>query len=655
MKSILKTISAFVATSIITSSVLVSGVAFAAEQAYGDLNKDSKVDMEDVKAFTSEFYGKKVESGTEYVYWDVDRDTVLTPNDKNVIKGYVEGSVKALLGTYNDEPLPGWPGEEYYDPELPGSPEGTKQAYGDLNNDKKIDYIDLNMFDPKLFGTEVVPGSEYVCWDLDLDKVLSRNDKILLSKYATEMIFDLPVAEELSIAISSAEGKVDDIVKVDVKLSGVPKKGIGSCLFDVVFDQSKLQFASIEQGTIVFDPSKDISTNLLSEGLRVLYLNDNGIDDTCIKTDGVLLSINFRIKSTGTFDITPIRLDFADNRANILKMISSEPGTIVGTSEGSSVQEILGLSIGSAEGKVGDNVTVDVNLSGVPKNGVEAGTVDILFDRLKLEFVSLSAGSIVYDKKDIESNLLSQGLRVLYIDNNCSKNTCITSDGVLFKVTFKIKSSGVHPLKLVTDGFCDYDINELGFNKLESGEITAAPSETQAPTAVPTVAPPVTHKPIKTPVPVPTKVPVKNPLNISVGSAQGKVGDTVTIDIKLSGVSKRGVEAGLFILDYDQRKLKLVSVKAGSIVRSQKDIESNLSPDGLRILYLNSSSSIKYFIKKNGTLCKVTFKILAEGKTTLKASTTDVFCDYDLNTYPVVKFKSGTITGKQSHKVIRKL
>ncbi len=130
----------------------------------------------------------------------------------------------------------------------------------------------------------------------------------------------------------------------------------------------------------------------------------------------------------------------------VLFLVFTIMSAILSTSRLSYATDAVAVSVTSASGNPGENVTVSVNLGNVPSAGLTGGLFVLEYDLSKLDFVSFTAGDIVVDKtRDVSMEVLSQGFQpglvILYMDNTQDGNSQIKNNGVLCNIVFSIKSS----------------------------------------------------------------------------------------------------------------------------------------------------------------------------------------------------------------------
>lgn len=135
-------------------------------------------------------------------------------------------------------------------------------------------------------------------------------------------------------------------------------------------------------------------------------------------------------------------------------------------------------------------------------------------------------------------------------------------------------------------------------------------------------------------------------VTVSVSNSSGNVGDEVSVNVSLSNVPSKGLSSGTIVIEYDQSKLDFVKLVGGEIVFDKdKDISGEVinvsqfyqsdyisgNPDkiqrGLQIFYTDFNQTGDSYIKKNGVLCELTFRIRSEfssGETVLKPNNQDI-------------------------------
>ncbi|MDP4182824.1 MAG: cohesin domain-containing protein [Bacillota bacterium] len=135
-----------------------------------------------------------------------------------------------------------------------------------------------------------------------------------------------------------------------------------------------------------------------------------------------------------------------------------------------------------------------------------------------------------------------------------------------------------------------------------------------------------------------------NEVTVNVSSTSGNVGDEVTVSVSLANAPASGITSASFVLEYDQSKLDFVKLAGGEILFDKdKDISAEVidinaiydstyissHPNiqrGLKILYNDFDQTGDSYIKRNGVLCDLTFKIRSEfssGEIILRPNTED--------------------------------
>ena len=103
--------------------------------------------------------------------------------------------------------------------------------------------------------------------------------------------------------------------------------------------------------------------------------------------------------------------------------------------------------------------------------------------------------------------------------------------------------------------------------------------------------------------------------HLAVSSAEGKVGDTVTINVTTT--SSMTIENGGLLLEYDKTKLECVGeIQTADI--SKLDLVSGVVAEGIKLGFNCSASVENVTIPAGTTIATITFKILDGGDQTLK-------------------------------------
>ena len=367
----------------------------------------------------------------------------------------------------------------------------------------------------------------------------------------------------------------------------------------------------------------------------------------------------------------------------------------------------LDVTIGTATGNTGDTVTVPMTLTNVVKVG-NVGTFNcyVDYDATNLEAVSVSAGDIVKNAAINFSSRISDGtISLLFLDNTIGSEL-ITSDGVAANITFKILGAPVKtvPVAFKTGGaFGDGAFAKITNLRYTDGSVTIAggtlnpsinPSTTSFDKYVPkditvTLTPNgntfsgingldegtdytvsgnnvtilksylssldvgtaaltfdfgVASNPILT-IAVSDSTPVITGLGVTMGTAVGNIGDTVTIPMTLTNVAKMG-NVGTFncYLSYDPTLLEAVSVSAGDIVKNSAiNFSSRINAGTISFLYLDNTIGDE-LITSDGVAANITFKILGgSGTAPVAFKTGGAFGNGNMTKITDITFKDGGV------------
>ncbi len=244
----------------------------------------------------------------------------------------------------------------------------------------------------------------------------------------------------------------------------------------------------------------------------------------------------------------------------------------------------LKVTVGTATGAPGDTVTVPVTFADVAKmNNVGTCNFYLGYDATLLDVVSVAAGPIVKNAAVNFSSSASNGtISFLFLDNTIT-DELITSDGVFANITFKIKSTA--PLGTTTP------ITFKDGGAFGDGTMAKITAVTKTNGSVVIDGP-------------------KNDLKVTVGTASGIVGDTVTVPVTFADVAKvNNVGTCNFYLAYDATLLDVVSVAAGPIVKNAAvNFSSSASNGSISFLFLDNTITDE-LITADGVFANITFKL----------------------------------------------
>ncbi len=125
---------------------------------------------------------------------------------------------------------------------------------------------------------------------------------------------------------------------------------------------------------------------------------------------------------------------------------------------------------------------------------------------------------------------------------------------------------------------------------------------------------------------------------LTVATVEGKVGDTVTVPIKISNNPGFIVIGTTFT--FNQEALEYVGFEKGNLL---DNYDFNLTDEGLKFISLEDKD-----VKRNGTIVKLKFKITKKAEKSNEIGITlmsDGICDSETNAY-TAKIKTGAINLK---------
>nr|P38058.1 RecName: Full=Cellulose-binding protein A; Flags: Precursor [Clostridium cellulovorans]AAA23218.1 cellulose binding protein [Clostridium cellulovorans] len=417
----------------------------------------------------------------------------------------------------------------------------------------------------------------------------------------------------VTATVGTATVKSGETVAVPVTLSNVP--GIATAELQVGFDATLLEVASITVGDIVLNPSVNFSSVVNGSTIKLLFLDDT-LGSQLISKDGVLATINFKAKTVTSKVTTPVAVSgtpvFADGTLAELNM-KTVAGSV--TIEPSQPVKTVTATVGTATVKSGETVAVPVTLSNVP--GIATAELQVGFDATLLEVASITVGDIVLNPSvNFSSVVNGSTIKLLFLDDTLGSQL-ISKDGVLATINFKAKtvtSKVTTPVAVSgTPVFADGTLAELKYETV-AGSVTIEPSQ-----------------PVKT-------------VTATVGTATGKVGETVAVPVTLSNVP--GIATAEVQVGFDATLLEVASITAGDIVLNPSvNFSSVVNGSTIKILFLDDTLGSQ-LISKDGVFATINFKIKAvpsTGTTPVAISGTPVFAD---GTLAEVQYKTvaGSVT-----------
>ncbi len=433
--------------------------------------------------------------------------------------------------------------------------------------------------------------------------------------------------DSLKVTVGTASGAPGDTVTVPVTFADVAKvKNVGTCDFYLGYDTSLLEVVSITAGPIVTNAKVNFSSNAKDGKISFLFADDT-LTDEAITSDGVFANIIFKLKSVSTKTTTPVAFKdggaFGDGTMAKISSVTKTNGSVT-IIPGDQPTKELKVTVGTASGAPGDTVTVPVTFADVASAG-NVGTCDFYlgYDASLLEVVSITAGPIVKNADvNFSSNAKDGKISFLFADDTLT-DEAITADGVFANIKFKLKSVSTKTTTPVAfkDGgaFGDGNMAKIGTVTKTNGSVTIIPGDQ------------------------PTKE-----LKVTVGTAEGKVGDTVTVPVTFADVASVGnVGTCDFYLGYDASLLEVVSVAAGPIVTNAKvNFSSNAKNGKISFLFADDTLTDEA-ITADGVFANITFKLKSvSAKTTTPVAFKDggAFGNGNMTKIGTVTKTNGSVT-----------
>jgi hypothetical protein len=142
----------------------------------------------------------------------------------------------------------------------------------------------------------------------------------------------------------------------------------------------------------------------------------------------------------------------------------------------------------------------------------------------------------------------------------------------------------------------------------------------------------------------PKQVEIKG-LGVTIGTAAGKAGETITIPVTLKNVEKAGkVGTFGFTLNYDSTLLEASKVEAGSIVTSPSvNFSSQIKAGSVTFLFLDNTIGDQ-LITSDGVVANITFKVLGSSSVSAPITFKDgaVFGDANMSKISDVTLTAGS-------------
>ncbi len=403
---------------------------------------------------------------------------------------------------------------------------------------------------------------------------------------------------DFKVIIGSVNAKQNEKITVPITFEKIPSGGIQACNFIIKYDPTKLEYLSYEPGSIVPNPNTSFIVDKFGEGLLTQLFLDCSSEELSITSDGIVANLCFNVlgssgESTSLKVIHPtfgdqyfkrIKASLVQGQVNISGVASIEEGDFT-------------VNVGEFNANTGDTIEIPFMFSNIPQKGIAACDMAISYDSSKLEYVSYDVGGIVKNPDmNFGINKVEDGLiKLLFLDRTM-EDEYITSEGAFVTLNFKVVGPYAEstPINFIGANFCDLDINT-----------------------------------IKATV-IPGNVNIFNPkgkLTLSLGSAEGKPGELVSIPFNLSNIHAGGVNSVDTAVFFDSSKLEYIAEMSEAYI---PNLYINESDDGkIKIFLFSINPDPNQTIKKDTEIAKVTFRILEESSESVPVQIDYCLMGYD--------------------------
>ena len=472
--------------------------------------------------------------------------------------------------------------------------------------------------------------------------VISKNYLNTLSAGSKALTFDFGVSanpvlaitvisgggNSLKVAVGTATGKAGDTVTIPVTFTDVTKvNNVGTCNFYLGYDTSLLEAVSVEAGSIVTNAASNFSSAINNGTISFVFL-DNTIGNELIKTDGVFANIKFTLKSTSTQVTTPVTHKtggaFGDGAMAKIANVVKTDGSVTITVSGTVNPQISPVTASLVQGAAA-NLTVTLTPNGNTFKGIDGLVQGTDY--------TLSGNTVVILSSYL--NKLAVGTKALAFDFGVTTKPTLT-----ITVTPSIGTPAITPSTAAFDKYVPADVTVAltpngntfkgitglvqGTDYTVSGNTVVISKSYLNTLAIGTKTLTfdfgVTGNPVLT-LTITDSKPQFTGLGVTIGTASGRTGDTVTVPVTLANVSKVGnVGTCNFYITYDPNLLEATAVSAGTIVKNPGvNLSSaiNSSTGTISVVFLDNTIGNE-LITSDGNIVLITFKI--KGTTSQTAS-----------------------------------
>ena len=408
-------------------------------------------------------------------------------------------------------------------------------------------------------------------YDMDILPLNYVHGKIILGK--TDALED---DKNISVEIGEASGAKGDIVEIPIEYSNIPKCGINSLSYELIYNNEDIDIIDLVPGNIIANPQDDLTVSVNSDNgiIYFEYINTSKDKEKMLTIDGTFATILAKIKSE-SLKFSPI--EFSKN-IPYFKNYDSIKFPSVFKAGGVEIDETITiplpentmvLKIGKAKGVKGDIVDIPINFFNMESVGLNNCSFFVSYDKEELELLDIFAGDIIENQlyQSYFSSYIhyDRGTVSFLYSNSFTIENVLKNDGEFAKMRFKIKSEETNSISPVTflesTDFADYDLNPISLiyenGKVIIGETPEIPSKTI----------------------------------IEIGDASGFIGETIQIPLKFKSIPTYGVGDFNFDLKYNSLDLEIISIEEAELMGNIKDSFSyTLKQNGqIRFSFLGNS------------------------------------------------------------------
>ncbi|MBE6050809.1 MAG: hypothetical protein E7214_09190 [Clostridium sp.] len=571
------------------------------------------------------------DQSNDYSFNDVDKVEVLVngnpgpgPGPKPVEKDAVLKSTEGTFDLAHPEDL--FVGMELNGNQLNSIKNVTKNETLTSGVDYKADDTSTTLL--KKYLSKLAVGTYTLTFDFGRNRV----------NYTVKVIDSGAVVKDaVGVKIGDASGKQDETVTVPVELTNVPEKGIYGYSFTIKYDNKK--FDGVEVTPTDLNPSAEdnfIATVDEEAGtIKISYVSSQIDDSETIFKNGKIADISFHIKKSAPVGIYDVD---AEVQAGSAAYVNDDytTGAYVIKYDNGSIEVVdkdikdLNVSVGKAEGKPGETVTVPVEISSVDPEGVYGYSFTIKYDSKKFDGVKVVPTDL---NPSAEDNFIATvdeeagTIKISYVSSQIDDSETIFKDGKIADISFHIKDTteeGTYDLDLVDEAGNAAYVNDdysTGAYKVVSTDGSIEVGK------------------------IPPR-PVKD-LEVAVGEVQAATGEKVTVPVEISSVDEEGVYGYSFTIKYDNTKFDGVEVRPTDLNPSAEDnfiATVDEEAGTIKISYVSSQIDDSETIFKNGKIADIDFHVKdATPAGTYKLDLVDeagnaayVNADYSTGAYKVV-------------------